>query len=277
MYSPAVKLLTKPATKCVTRLVTTIVFTLLVAGCGSSLFQSRGDQSGNDNTNLKKIDPDAQQHRPLGTKTRKARARLYKPASAISLEIPPDLITTTDPMVLQNLADNALNEVRVLPEIVGARIVQKDGVYGLEVDTSVESAWKTVTQFWGLSNINLVEYNPEAGTMETEWIEEPQVDDEDASYFRKIGSELLTSLTKRNTALDKYRIRFERISADQSHIHVSHRSSARKEISSQSLRKISEFEWVELSSNPNRVADFLQHLILVFDDSEASRDAASSN
>ena len=143
-------------------------------------------------------------------------------------------------------------------------------MYGLEVDTSVESAWETVTRFWALSNVNLVEYNPEAGTMETEWVEKPQAEDPDASYIARMSRDILTSLTKRNTKLDKYRIRFERISADQSYLHVAHRSSARKEIRKGSLKKISEFDWVELSSNPNSVADFLQHLILAFDDPASS-------
>ena len=143
-------------------------------------------------------------------------------------------------------------------------------MYGLEVDTSVESAWEAVTLFWALSNVNLIEYNPEAGTMETDWIEEPQAEGSDASYMAKMSKDILTSLTKGNTKLNKYRIRFERISADQSYLHVAHRSSARKKVGSANQKRISEFEWVELSSDPNKVADFLQHLILIFDDPASS-------
>ncbi len=233
------------------------------------MFESKNGGTRSGPEDLKKLDPDAT-HRPLKAKTRKAKAKLYKPATTVSLEIPPDLVTTTNQTVLDNLEESKQNKIRVLPEIVGARIVKKDDMYGLEVDTNVESAWETVTRFWALSNVNLVEYNPEAGTMETEWIEKPQAEDPDASYIARISKDILTSLTKRNTKLDKYRIRFERISADQSYLHVAHRSSARKEARGVSQRKASEFEWVELSSDPNSVADFLQHLILIFDDPASS-------
>ena len=251
-------------------IMTALSLVLLVSGCGSSLFQSKDGDTRSSIPNQKKLDPDEITHKPLKTKVRKTKAKLYKPSTVISLDIPPDLVTTTEQSVLDNLEEGKRNRVRVLPEIVGARIVEKDGVYGLEVDTSVESAWEAVTRFWALSNVNLVEYNPEAGTMETEWIEKPRVADPDESYIVKMSKDIATSLTKSNTTLDKYRIRFERISADQSHLHVSHRSSARKEIRKESLKKSSEFDWVELSSNPNRVADFLQHLILIFDDPASS-------
>ena len=251
-------------------IMTALSLVLLVSGCGSSLFQSKDGDTRSSIPNQKKLDPDEITHKPLKTKVRKTKAKLYKPSTVISLDIPPDLVTTTDQSLLDNLEEGKRNWVRVLPEIVGARIVEKDGVYGLEVDTSVESAWEAVTQFWALSNVNLVEYNPEAGTMETEWIEKPRVADPDESYIVKMSKDIATSLTKSNTTLDKYRIRFERISAEQSHLHVSHRSSARKEIRKLSLKQNSEFDWVELSSNPNSVADFLQHLILVFDDPASS-------
>lgn len=234
----------------------------LAAGCGATR-----SPTGNDGLSAKKIDPDAVHRRSLGTKS-KPRQKIYKPKTTRPLEIPPDLITSTDPAVLENLAAAEASASRILPETVGARVVKKDGVYGLEIDTNVESAWKTVTQFWSLSGIGLVEYNPEAGIMETEWIKEARVYDEDDSPLKTLGKELLTALANRNAAMDKYRIRFERISPEQSHMHVNHRRMARKGI--ERNKKVTEFEWVELSSDPNHVADFLQNIVLIFDDSAAS-------
>ena len=258
MYSPVIRSIAT---------ATALALILLVSGCGSSLFQSKDKGTQSETPDIKKLDPDAT-YKPLKNKTKKTKAKLYKPATTVSLEIPPDLVTTTDQTVLDNLEEGKQNRIRVLPEIVGARIVKKDGLHGLEVDTSVESAWKTVTRFWALSNVNLVEYNPEAGTMETEWIQEPGVEDENASYLKTLGKDLLSVLTRRNATRNKYRIRFERISADQSRLYVSHRRIARKEISRG--KKTIGFEWVELPSDPNRVADFLQHLILIFDDPSSS-------
>ena len=251
---------------------TALTLLLLVSGCGSSLFESKNEETQSGTQDLKKFDPDVthKTHKPLKSKDKKVKAKLYKPTTTVSLDIPPDLVTTTNQSMLNNLEESKQNKIRVLPEIVGARIVKKDDMYGLEVDTSVESAWEAVTLFWALSNVNLIEYNPEAGTMETDWIEEPQAEDPDASYFARMSRDILTSLTKSNTKLDKYRIRFERVSADQSYLHVAHRSSARKKVGSANQKRISEFEWVELSSDPNKVADFLQHLILIFDDPASS-------
>ncbi len=249
---------------------TALTLLLLISGCGSSLFGSKDEDTPGGPENLKKLDPDAITHKPLKTKAKKPKAKLYKPATTVSLEIPPDLVNTTNQTVLDNLEAGKQNKIRVLPEVVGARIVKQDGQYGLEVDTDVESAWETVTRFWALSHVNLVEYNPEAGTMETDWIEKPRAEDPDASYLGSLSRDILTSLTKSNTKLDKYRIRFERISANQSYLNVAHRSSVRKEIKSESQRIISQFDWVELPSDPNSVADFLQHLILIFDDPESS-------
>ena len=118
---------------------TALTLLLLVSGCGSSLFESKngGTQSG-PQQDLKKLNPDVT-HKPLKTKVRKAKAKLYKPSTVISLDIPPDLVTTTNQTVLDNLEEGKQNKIRVLPEIVGARIVKR----------TTCTAWKS-TPVWSL-------------------------------------------------------------------------------------------------------------------------------
>ena len=85
-------------------IMTALSLVLLVSGCGSSLFQSKDGDTRSRTPNPKEIDPDAT-HKPLKTKVRKAKAKLYKPSTVISLDIPPDLVTTTDQSLLNNLEE----------------------------------------------------------------------------------------------------------------------------------------------------------------------------
>lgn len=186
------------------------------------------------------------------------RAKLNKP-----LALPPDLVGSSNAKVQTNA--EPFSETRVLPEVVGARINKQDDKTWLEIDTNVESAWKTISEYWVTNGVSLVDYNPEAGTMETEWIKKKIALDEEGSVVKQLFKSLLQATINRNTSLDKYRLRFERVSPNKTAMFVSHRATARKAI--ESARKITEFEWVELPSSPERIADFLQNIILIFDQS----------
>ena len=195
-----------------------------------------------------------------------AKAQVYQVKTNKPLDVPPELITTTNDAVLQNIEDSEEQQINILPEIVDARILkEEDGTRFLEIDTSVEDAWKAVTEYWSLGGVNLVDYNPEAGIMETQWIEQVQEIEEGTSMFVEVTKTIFSSLTKTNTSVDKYRVRFERLSKEQAALYVSHRSIARKE--KYYSKKVSDFEWVELETNPEKEAELLQNLVLLFDQS----------
>ncbi|WP_424948125.1 outer membrane protein assembly factor BamC [Candidatus Spongiihabitans sp.] len=212
--------------------------------------------------NPKKIDTNADRvklRRPSkATQRELARAKMTKP-----LELPPDLVGSSNAKVQANA--EPFSETRVLPEVIGVRINKQDEKIWLEIDTNVESAWKTISKYWATNGVSLVDYNPEAGTMETEWIKQEIALGEEGSVVKQLFKSLLQATINRNTSRDKYRLRFERISLNKTAMFVSHRVTARKAI--ESAKKITAFEWVELPSNPERVADFLQNIILIFDQS----------
>ena len=237
-------------------------------GCGSSYKDSptsanetdpvRGDPKALDAEGNTQID------RKAGKKP--AKAQVYQVKTNKPLDVPPELITTTNDTVLQNIEESTEQQVNILPEVVNARIIKEDdGTRWLEIDTSVEEAWKAVTQYWSLGGVNLVDYNPEAGIMETQWIEQVQEFKEGTSMIVEVTKTLFSSLTKTNTSVDKYRMRFERLSKEQAALYISHRSIARKE--KYYSKKVSDFEWVELDSNPEKEAELLQNLVLLFDQS----------
>ena len=243
-----------------------LIFAFLITGCGStSPGQTAADKEEEIRGSPRQIDPDAKPTPKLKTRSQQ-KPQLYKVESSRPLELPPDLVGTTNEAVLENLEKAQLEETRILPEIVNARIIKDGDERWLEIDTNVETAWRAVTEYWSLSGINLVDYNPEAGIMETTWIEQP-VDYEGDSVFVQMTKQIFTSLTKTDTALDKYRLRFERLNSDQAALYVDHRSMVRKEVDYS--KKVSDFEWVELPSNPNREAELLQNLVLLFDEDAA--------
>jgi uncharacterized lipoprotein len=197
----------------------------------------------------------------LGRSSKKT-TRVTKLEPAKPLELPPDLVGTANATVVGN--SELVPEARVLPEIVGARIVRKDGDMWLEIDTNVESAWNAINEYWGVNGISLVDYNPEAGVMETDWISKEVQIAEGDSAVKAIFKGLIHTVSDRFTSYDKYRIRFERVSPNKTTMYVSHRLKEKQGI--ERGRRVTEFEWVEVTPDPERVADFLQHIILVFDE-----------
>ena len=253
------------------RILFLTIFCILSASCSST-----GDKSSSKSTTASQdktesarspenIDPEANQTK-LSKSSKVTRSGLARAKTAKSLELPPDLVGSSNAKVQANA--DPFSELIVLPEVIGARIHKQDEKTWLEIDTDVESAWKTISEYWVTNGVSLVDYNPEAGTMETEWIKREIALGEEGSVVKQLFKSLLQATVNRNTSLDKYRIRFERVSPNKTAMFVSHRVTARKAI--ESGKEVTVFEWVELPSNPERIADFLQNIILIFDQSAPS-------
>lgn len=242
------------------------IFFLLWCAVSLVACQSSGKNVYEPPDDPKKLDPDA---RPSALPKLKARAKakrarkLYQVTPAHALALPPDLVASANEKV-QAAVTVDLTDETILPRIVGARIVKQGEKSWLEIEAEADYAWRAMREFWSVSGIDLIEYNPEAGLMETDWIDEPEVTDDGESAIKTVSKQLVTSLTRRNTTLNKYRLRFERLGDARTALHVSHRWTARKAIST-SRKKISQFDWVELPSDPERVAEFLQNIALLFD------------
>ena len=237
-------------------------------GCSSTYKDSPSSANEIDpiRGNPKALDSDGNKQADKKAGKKPAKAQVYQVKTNKPLDVPPELLNTTNETVLQNIEESTEQQVNILPEVVDARIIKKDdGTRWLEIDTSVEDAWKAVTQYWSLGGVNLVDYNPEAGIMETQWIEQLKEIEEGTSMVVEVTKTLWSSLTKTNTSVDKYRVRFERLSKEQTALYVSHRSIARQE--KYYSKKVSDFEWVELESNSEKEAALLQNLVLLFDQS----------
>ena len=178
-----------------------------------------------------------------------------------ALAVPPDLLASSNDNVQANQG-GAGSGYEVLPEVIGATIESSDGRSWLKVDADAEVVWRKLTEFWAFEEIELVNYQPEAGLMETDWF----VKKADASAGEGVGSiavELFEAFTSRLTAHDKFTVRLER-SPNGTNLYVTHRSRGKIEKVYKNRNKTSEFEWVERPQDPEKIAQLLQTLVLLF-------------
>lgn len=235
------------------RILFLTIFGILSVSCSSS-----GDKSSSESTTTASQDnPESTRSAEAVSSRKTSRTKITKP-----LELPPDLVDSSNIKVQENTDPFA--ELNVLPDVIGARINKQDEKTWLEIDTDVESVWKTISEYWATNGVSLVDYDPESGTMETEWIETEIALNADGSVVKQLFKSLLGTVS-RNTASDKYRIRFERVEPNKTAMFVSHRATERVAI--ESPIKATIFEWVEMPSDPERVADFLQNIVFIFDQS----------
>lgn len=241
-----------------------VLVSLALASCGSA-----EKNRENQRSDPKKIDPDRDSSSGSlfnNIRSSKPRGELYKPTPVQPLVLPEDILNTSSDSIKQEIASYNPETFRVLPLIKGARIVREGDRLWLEVDSDVQLVWEAIVEYWAISGVDLVNHNPAAGLMETEWVRSTRVVDEDVPEALRMVRTVLGALTRAGEAMHRYRLRFARIGEDKTAVYVSHRSVERKEISRG--RKISEFEWVELESDPEKIAEFLETIVVLFKDGQ---------
>lgn len=180
-----------------------------------------------------------------------------------SILLPPDLVGDANDKVRENHEQASLRESqKVLPQVAGATVMRTDGRRWLRVETDAQEVWDRLADFWAGEKIDLVDFQPAAGIMETDWIDTNTMSEKEnnsafAKFFNRIAG--------RGTSFDKYKIRLERESDDVTRVYVSHRSSERKESQFNSPQKITQWEWVEGDSDEEKVAQLLQVMVLLFE------------
>lgn len=192
--------------------------------------------------------------------------------SRSSLEIPPDLLASAGEKVQANAGATADSEdtgpgaERVLPTIIGAEIQSDDDRSWLEIDADAEVVWKKLTEFWAFQEIDLVEYRPQAGVMETDWFAKKSGRG-DKPGLSAVAVQLFDALVSRRTSVDKFTIRLERDGAERTRLFVTHRAQEKVARELRDLDKTVEFQWVERAQDPEKIAQLLQAIVLLFDSS----------
>ncbi len=257
-------ILNMTARKMIARILLILVY-LLTISCASNDKRSATGKRSDPKGSPRKIE--FEDRDSINISASEKRPHLKTERRSKPLNLPPDLISKTDKEI-SAADDEYADKLQVLPELVNARIISQDESNWLEIDSDPETVWKVISDYWDGRGVNLVEYSPKAGIMETEWVRKEKEYDGDGPSIKGFVNGLLNAITSRNTSFDKYRIRLQKVSADKTTLHVSHRQTAKKMIE-KNRKRVSDFEWVELSSDQERVADLLQILLVLFDKSSA--------
>ena len=232
------------------RVVTVLAASLLMLSCASNS-QQEAAREGKDSRDRDSL---------FSTKK--------QPTSRAGLAVPPDLLASSNDKVKENQASSVsgggVAGYEVLPEVIGATIQSDQGRSWLEIDADAEVVWRKLTEFWAFEGIDLVAYQPESGLMETDWFVKTKPVPAGAGVTT-IAVELLNAFTARRTALDKFTLRLERDGASGTKLFITHRGREKIAKEYQSQNKISEFAWVERAQDPEKVAQLLQTIVLLFD------------
>jgi len=185
-----------------------------------------------------------------------------------ALEIPPDLLQSAGQRVQANAASAAADgdaDTQVLPPVIGASIQSDGGKSWLEIDADAAVVWKKLAEFWALQEIELVDYRPQAGIMETDWFSRKT--DRAGRGLGAVAVELLNALVSRRTAVDKFILRLERDGDDgaRTKIFVTHRAREKLAQELDDIDKTVEFNWVERGEDKEKIAQLLQTVVLLFD------------
>ncbi|MGI9318910.1 MAG: outer membrane protein assembly factor BamC [bacterium] len=179
-----------------------------------------------------------------------------------SIVLPPDLVSSANETVKQNHEEGtlALSE-RVLPDVIGATIISEEGRRWLKVDANAQAVWDTLAEFWAAEQVDLVEYKPAAGLMETDWFETSSRSERDKN--RKLAA-MFDRITGSGVSYDKFKIRLEKEGEEVTNIFVTHRTTKRLE-SEYSGQKVTDWQWVEGESDEEKIAQLLQVMVLLFE------------
>ncbi|MDD9857471.1 MAG: outer membrane protein assembly factor BamC [Gammaproteobacteria bacterium] len=189
-----------------------------------------------------------------------------------SLEIPPDLLESAGERVQANAGATAESAApgsgaeEVLPAVIGAEIQSDDDRSWLEIDAGADVVWKKLTEFWAFQEIDLVEYRPQAGFMETDWFAR-KGNRADSTGLSAVAVQLFDTLVSRRTSVDKFTIRLERDGEDRTRLFVTHRAQEKIARELRDVDKTVELEWVERAQDPEKIAQLLQAIVLLFDSS----------
>ncbi len=179
-----------------------------------------------------------------------------------SIVLPPDLISSANEQVRQNHEKGTVaRSQEVLPEVIGATVINEQGRRWLRVDSNAQTVWDTLADFWAAEQVDLIEYQPAAGIMETDWIETSELSEADK---KRTVALLFDRIAGTGVSYDKYKIRLEKEGEDVTSVYVTHRSTERKE-SDYANKKVTQWEWVENDSDQEKIAQLLQVMVLLFE------------
>jgi len=193
-----------------------------------------------------------------------------------NLEIPPDLTagsfddamdvpllggTTTysEYMGGQAARRRTVGNAQVLPEVKDVKLRREGNTRWLEIDGSPQRIWPKLIGFWRSQGILLVEQDPSAGIMKTDWLENRAEIRRDfiAKLLRKVVDELYSTSVR-----DQYRVRIEPgLRAGTTDLYLTHRAMEehlRSSVTGGGTTSI----WEPAPADPGKEATMLRRLMV---------------
>ncbi|MEN9560340.1 MAG: hypothetical protein RLZZ502_1551, partial [Pseudomonadota bacterium] len=178
----------------------------------------------------------------------------YRSASkGPALDIPPDLAKPKfDDRYLEKGVGVAQGGTVVLPKADKVRLERAGDVRFLVVNEKPELLWPTVVAFWQELGFAIEVNRPEAGVMETDFLEDrSKIED---SFLRSTLQRFIGGLYSSGRR-DKFRVRLERV-AEGAEIYLSHRGLEEKVIAQNDIR------WLQTPANRELEAEMLNRLMI---------------
>ena len=146
--------------------------------------------------------------------------------SQTALELPPDLIDTTEEE-LKEVASSA-SATPVLPKVAGVEIVGSGLQRYLRVDADAGDTWEKTVEFVTRKNFPIFTQNKREGTLETDWVADHTLESTTTTSMRKIFGNVLGKPALSN----KYTFWLEILDDSTTAVHVEHRRLAKEVVES---------------------------------------------
>jgi len=194
-----------------------------------------------------------------------------------NLEVPPDLTSGTfddamDVPALDGAGTATYSEYvgerskrrqvassgEVLPEVKDVKIRREGNNRWLEITGSPQQIWPKVVGFWRAQGILLVEQDPTAGIMKTDWLENRAEIRQDfvTNVFRKVVDGLYATSTR-----DQYRVRIEPgLNPGTTDVYLTHRAMEER-FRSNSVGEDTASVWEPAPQDPTKEAAMLRRLM----------------
>jgi outer membrane protein assembly factor BamC len=147
----------------------------------------------------------------------------------------------------------------VLPSVANVDLRRSGDTRWLEIEGTPQAVWPRVVAFWRQQGILLVEQDPTAGLMKTDWLENRAEIRQDAvtNVLRKVVDGLYATSTR-----DQYRVRIEPgTRAGTTDLYLSHRGMEERLVSTPSGESANTV-WEPAPSDPDKEAAMLRRLMV---------------
>lgn len=181
--------------------------------------------------------------------------------SRADLELPPDLTQNSSDRLAATQADQDTTGEEVLPEPEGLNVERNDEEGWLEVDAPADQVWRKLIAHWGALGVDLAVSNPTEGIMETDWVEPGDSEDRSSDFAGTVINQFLGRLFDETTALDKYTLTLERISADRTRVNVAHRGMKKIQTQRATVATNAQWDWVETEEDPDKIRRALSSIV----------------